>query len=145
MLEESCKFMCLCQIFYCHKLGIPWGVSEAAFSLKDLHGNYQYKAFGIPWLGLKRGLADERVISSYASIMALQFFPREVMDNIECIEAEKALGKFGLFESIDYTPSRLRTGKKCEVVKTYMAHHQGLILMAINNFLNENIFINNLF
>ena len=65
LLDESCKFMIKSQIEYAKELNIPWGISEAAFNLKDLHGNYQYKAFGIPWLGLKRGLADEQVVSSY--------------------------------------------------------------------------------
>ena len=65
LLDESCKFMIKSQMEYAKELNIPWGISEAAFNLKDLHGNYQYKAFGIPWLGLKRGLADEQVVSSY--------------------------------------------------------------------------------
>ena len=65
LLDESCKFMIKSQMEYARELNIPWGISEAAFNLKDLHGNYQYKAFGIPWLGLKRGLADEQVVSSY--------------------------------------------------------------------------------
>ncbi len=121
--------------------GIPWGISEAAFSLKDLYGNYQYKAFGIPWLGLKRGLADERVVSSYGSILALPEYPREVMDNINILEKEKMLGQYGLYESIDYTPTRLKVGNRNEVVKTYMAHHQGLILTSINNFFHDNIMV----
>ena len=65
LLDESRKFMIKSQMEYAKELNIPWGISEAAFNLKDLHGNYQYKAFGIPWLGLKRGLADEQVVSSY--------------------------------------------------------------------------------
>lgn len=142
LLEESSRFMLLCQKEYCKELGIPWGISEAAFSLKDFHGNYQYKAFGIPWLGLKRGLAEERVVSSYGSMMALPEFPREVMDNLEVLEKEKMLQQYGLYESIDYTPTRLKVGKKREVVKTYMAHHQGLILLALNNFFHNNIIIN---
>ena len=142
LLQESCKFMVLCQMEYCKALGIPWGISEAAFSLKDLYGNYQYKAFGIPWLGLKRGLADERVVSSYGSVLAIPDYPREVMDNISMLEKEKMLGNYGLYESIDYTPARLKVGKKNEVVKTYMAHHQGLILIALNNFFHENIMVN---
>ena len=141
ILQESCKFMVFCQREYCKVIGIPWGISEAAFSLKDLYGNYQYKAFGIPWLGLKRGLADERVVSSYGSILALVDYPREVMDNIKVLEKEKMQGEYGLYESIDYTPSRLKVGSRNEVVKTFMAHHQGLILGAINNFFHDNILV----
>ena len=71
LLDESCKFMVMSQMEYAKKLQIPWGISEAAFNLKDLHSNYQYKAFGIPWLGLKRGLADEMVVSAYGSVLAI--------------------------------------------------------------------------
>ena len=141
LLEESCKFMVLCQKEYCKKLGLPWGISEAAFSVKDFQGNYQYKAFGIPWLGLKRGLADDRVVSSYGSIMALPDFPRDVIDNLQILDKEKMLDKYGLYESIDYTPTRQKIGTKKEIVKTYMAHHQGLILLALNNFFNNNIMV----
>ena len=142
LLQESNRFVVLCQREYCKMLKIPWGISEAAFALKDLHGNYQYKAFGIPWLGLKRGLAYERVVSSYGSILTILNNPKEVMDNIKLLENEKMLGKYGLFESIDFTPSRLKIGTKSEVVKTYMAHHQGLILASINNFFHDGILIN---
>ncbi|MBR6033598.1 MAG: hypothetical protein IKP28_02510 [Clostridia bacterium] len=141
LLEESCKFMVLCQKEYCNKLNIPWGISEAGFSLKDLFGNYQYKAFGIPWLGLKRGLSSERVVSSYGSILAITDYPREVMDNIKLLEKENMRGEFGLYESIDYTPTRLKINQKYEIVKTYMAHHQGLILISINNFFHDNIMV----
>ena len=140
LLDESCKFMIMCQKEYCKKLGIPWGISEAAFALKDLNGNYQYKAFGIPWLGLKRGLADEKVVSSYGSMMAIFSQPRDVIENLKLLEKEKMLGTYGLYESIDYTPGRLKKGKSKEVVKTYMAHHQGLILLSLGNLFFDNIF-----
>ena len=119
--------------------GIPWGISEAAFNLKDLNSNYQYKAFGIPWLGLKRGLGDEMVVSSYGTILAVTDIPKEVFKNLKKLEEEGMYGKYGFFESIDYTPSRLPVGKKKAVVETFMAHHQALILLSINNLLNDNI------
>ncbi|MCI9365099.1 MAG: hypothetical protein HFJ54_00195 [Clostridia bacterium] len=87
--------------------GIPWGISEAAFNLKDLNSNYQYKAFGVPWLGLKRGLADEMVVSSYGSILAITDYPKEVIQNLKRLEKQGMFGKYGFYESIDYTPSRL--------------------------------------
>ncbi len=139
LLDESSKFAIMSQMQYCKKLGISWGMSEAAFNLKDLQSNYQYKAFGIPWLGLKRGLADEFVISSYGSILAINEMPNEVVENLKRLEKEGMLSKYGFYEAIDYTPSRLEKGKKFEQVKTYMAHHQGLILISINNLFNNNI------
>ncbi len=139
LLDESCKFMVMSQKKYCDKLQIPWGISEAAFNLKDLNSNYQYKAFGIPWLGLKRGLADDIVVSSYGSILAITEEPKEVLKNINILKKYNMYGEYGLYESIDFTPERLGNNKKYEVVKTYMAHHQGLILLSINNLVNNNI------
>ena len=139
LLDESCKFMIMSQKKYCDKLQIPWGISEAAFNLKDLNSNYQYKAFGIPWLGLKRGLSDDIVVSSYGSILAITEEPKEVLKNIKVLKEYDMYGKYGLYESLDFTPERLGNNKKYEPVKTYMAHHQGLILLSINNLINNNI------
>ena len=88
LLDESCKFMIMSQIEYAKKLGIPWGISESAFNLRDLNYNYQYKAFGIPWLGLKRGLADDMVVSSYGLILALSDVPQDVIENLKLLEKE---------------------------------------------------------
>ena len=140
LLDESIKFAEMSQIEYSKKLGLPWGISESAFSVKDLHSNYQYKAFGIPWLGLKRGLADEMVIASYASILAINDKPKEVIQNLKALTQYGMYDKYGFFESLDATPSRMTKGKKTEVVSTYMAHHQALILLSINNLINKNIF-----
>ena len=104
ILDESCKFMIMSQIEYSKKLGTPWGISEAAFNLKDLNNNYQYKAFGIPWLGLKRGLSDEIVISSYGSILAINEAPKLVIENLKKLQSEKMYDKYGFYESIDFTP-----------------------------------------
>ena len=139
LLDESCKFMIMSQMKYAKKLKIPWGISEAAFNLKDLQSNYQYKAFGIPWLGLKRGLADDMVISTYGSVLAITDYPREVYINLKLLEEYGMYGKYGFFESLDFTPERLEKNKNAVPVKTYMAHHQGLILLSINNLFNNNI------
>ena len=141
LLDESCKFMIKSQIEYSKKLNLPWGISEAAFNLKDLHSNYQYKAFGIPWLGLKRGLADEMVVSSYGGFLAINDVPKEELINLKRLEKEGMYDKFGFYESIDYTPQRVEKGKTSSVVKTYMAHHQGLILLSINNLFNKDILV----
>ena len=137
LLDESCKFMVMSQIEYAKKLGITWGISEAAFNLKDFEGNYQYKAFGIPWLGLKRGLADEMVVSSYGTILAINDKPKDVVLNLKVLDSLGLYDKYGFYESVDYTPGRVKSGKVCSVVKTYMAHHQGLILLSIDNLINN--------
>ena len=139
LLDESCKFMIMSQIQYAKKLNLPWGISEAAFNLKDFKLNYQYKAFGIPWLGLKRGLGDEFVVSSYGSILAINDATKEVIKNLKLLEKYEMKDKYGFYESIDFTPERVEKGKNASVVKTYMAHHQGLILLSINNLFNNNI------
>lgn len=96
LLDESCKFMLMSQKEYAKQLNIPWGISESAFYLKDLQNNYQYKAFGIPWLGLKRGLSDEMVTSSYASILTINENPKDVVNNL------KKLEKNGMYENMDF-------------------------------------------
>lgn len=108
ILDESCKFMIMSQLEYAKKLGIPWGISEAAFNLKDLNNNYQYKAFGIPWLGLKRGLSDEIVTSSYGSILAIDEEPKLVIENLKNLSEKGMYNKYGFYESIDFTPGRAK-------------------------------------
>ena len=139
LISESSLFAIMSQQEYAKKLNIPWGISEAAFNLRDLNNNYQYKAFGIPWLGLKRGLADEMVVSSYGTILAINDCPKETIQNLKELEKHRMYNRYGFYESIDYTLSRLKKGETSAVVKTYMAHHQGLILLSINNLFNKNI------
>ncbi len=133
LLDESCKLLILSQKEYALKLGTPWGISESAFNLKDFKGNYQYKAFGVPWLGIKRELENDIVISPYSSALALTENPKEAINNLKRLEKEGAIGKYGFFDAIDYIPTK-------EVVRQYMAHHQGMILAGINNQLSNNIF-----
>mgnify|MGYP005765046221 CR=1 FL=1 len=140
IISESSEFAIMSGMEYARKLSIPWGISEAAFNLRDLNNNYQYKAFGVPWLGLKRGLADEMVVSTYGTILALTDHPNDTVENLRVLEKEGMYDKYGFYESIDYTLSRLKNGEKSAVVKTYMAHHQGLILLSIDNLFNNNIF-----
>ena len=142
LLDESCRFLIYSQIEYAKKLGLPFGISEAAFSLKDLNNNYQYKSFGVPWLGLKRGLSDEIVISPYSVFLSLNYIPNLAIKNLRLLEKEKMNGKYGFYESIDYTASRLKAKEKYKLVKTYMAHHQALSLIAINNLINNYVMVN---
>ncbi len=140
LIDESIRFAIMSQIEYAKVLGTPWGISESAFNVKDLHSNYQYKAFGIPWLGLKRGLADEIVISSYASVLAITDKPKEVVKNLKNLEKYGMFNKYGFYESLDFSYQRLHSNETSNAVKTYMAHHQALILLSINNLINNNIF-----
>ncbi len=140
LIDESSKFAITSQIEYAKLLGIPWGISEAAFNVKDLNSNYQYKAFGIPWLGLKRGLEDEIVVASYASILAINDKPKEVIKNLKRLEKYGMYSKYGFYESLDFSLQRLKSNETASVVKTYMAHHQALSLLSINNLINNNIF-----
>ena len=127
------------QIEYAKDAGVPWGISESAYNIKDLGANYQYRAFGVPGLGLKRGLGDDLVVAPYASILAASLRPKEAVENLEHLAAEGALGPMGFYESIDYTPDRVPPGnKRGVVVKTYMAHHHAMSLVALNNCLNGN-------
>ena len=139
LLDEASQFAIMSQIEYVKNLDLPWGISESAFNLKDLNNNYQYRAFGIPWLGFKRGLENDFVISPYSTFLSLEYAGKLGINNLKWLEAEGMVGKYGFYESIDYTKSRLKKGNEKAVVKTYMAHHQGLIMLSINNFLNDNI------
>ena len=147
LIDESCKFARMSQIQYCKQNNIPWGISESAYSLKDLQSNYQYKAFGVPSLGLKRGLEEELVVSPYSTFLFAEYDLDEAITNLKRLEKLKMRGQYGFFDSIDFTKERLNPSKKYEPVKTYMAHHQGLILNSINNLVNKNIlkrrFMNN--
>ncbi|MGN1299533.1 MAG: GH36-type glycosyl hydrolase domain-containing protein [Candidatus Scatovivens sp.] len=141
LLDESSKFALFSQINYSKKFSVPWGISESAYNLKDLNYNYQYKAFGVPWLGLKRGLEEDLVISPYSTFLGLEDTKKEGITNIKKLIDEGAYGRYGFYEAIDYTPKRLSKNQKRAVVKTYMAHHQGLILNSINNYINSKILI----
>ena len=118
------------QIAYGRSQGAPWGMSESGYNAVDAHLSYQYRAFGVPGLGLKRGLADDYVIAPYASALALMVAPEEACLNLQRLAAEGLEGEYGLYEAIDYTPSRLPRGKLSVVVRSFMAHHQGMSLLS---------------
>ncbi len=114
----------------------PWGFSESAYNFLNLDMHYQYQAFGAPGLGLKRGLAEEYVVAPYASMLSLMVNPSESLKNIREIEKAGGLGLIGFYDAIDYTPGRLNGEEGRKVVKTYMAHHHGMSLLALENILN---------
>lgn len=139
LLDETYTAVVRGQKQYAEQHRLPWGISESGFYAFDLHLNYQYKAFGIPKLGLKRGLVNDMVVAPYATALALPVEPSVAFKNMEALISEGLDGHYGFYEAVDYTPERLPRKKKKMIVKSFMAHHQGMILVAINNYLNNNI------
>ncbi|HSK48217.1 MAG TPA: glucoamylase family protein, partial [Coriobacteriia bacterium] len=133
LLYETYETVVRRQITYGRERGVPWGVSESAFNAKDAHLTYQYQAFGVPGLGLKRGLSDDIVIAPYASLLALPIDPHSVLGNLRALTSEGAEGDYGYYESLDYTPGRVPAGSSRAVVKSYFAHHQGMAFLALAN------------
>lgn len=139
LIDQSLFFNKYSQIKYAKENNVPWGISESAYAVKDNELNYQYQEFGIPWLGLKRGLNDYLVVSPYASLLMIEFDPQNVYKNIKKLKKIGAYSTFGFYESIDYTKEHIGENEQFEIVKTYMAHHQGMILASINNYMNNGI------
>ncbi len=131
LLQQTCRAAVARQIEYGRQRGIPWGVSESCYNAVDMHSVYQYRAFGVPGLGFKRGLADDIVIAPYATALALMVEPLEACRNLQRLAGSGFLGAYGLYEAIDYTPSRVPPGSRHAVVRTFMAHHQGMSLLAL--------------
>ncbi|MGH2537848.1 MAG: GH36-type glycosyl hydrolase domain-containing protein, partial [Candidatus Promineifilaceae bacterium] len=124
------------QMAYGRERAVPWGISESGYYAFDAGGNYQYRAFGAPELGYKRGLAEELVVAPYASLLALPFRPQAVLRNLDQLLTYGIRGRYGLYEAIDFTRARLELGQEWAVVRSYMAHHQGMILAALVNHLD---------
>ncbi len=130
ILDETYRGVIERQVEYGRERGVPWGVSESGYNKTDAQLNYQYRAFGVPGLGFKRGLAEDLVIAPYASAMALMVAPQAACDNLRRLELEGRLGNHGFYEAIDYTPSRLPRGKDAALVASFMAHHQGMAFLS---------------
>ena len=131
LLDETYKAAIDRQIEYGRQRGVPWGVSESGYNTFDAQLNYQYRAFGVPGLGLTRGLAADLVVAPYASALALMVAPREACLNLQRLAAQGLEGRHGLYEAVDYTPSRLPRGQSSATVRSYMAHHQGMSLLSL--------------
>jgi cyclic beta-1,2-glucan synthetase len=139
MLDEACRAAVACQIAYGRQRNLPWGISEAAFSALDANKTYQYRAFGVPGLGIKRGLEEDLVVAPYASALALAVAPLAAAKNLGRLSHVGLHGPYGCYESIDYTRQHKPQGERGVIVYSYMAHHQGMILAAIDNVLHDTI------
>src|ERR1700688_2529198 len=131
LLEQTNRLIVRRQIEYGTTLGIPWGISESAYNARDLELTYQYSNFGVPGLGLKRGLSENAVIAPYATALAAMVDAEAAAANFSRLFRAGGLRPFGWYEALDYTPSRVPEGETVAVVRAYMAHHQGMTLVAI--------------
>jgi cellobiose phosphorylase len=131
LLDQTYKAAVCRQIDYGKNRGVPWGISESGYSTIDVHLSYQYRGFGVPGLGLKRGLFDDLVIAPYASALALMVAPEEACLNLQQLARDGMEGPYGFYEAIDYTSSRLPHGQSSVVVRSFMAHHEGMSLLAL--------------
>ncbi len=137
LLSQTYELIVRRQIEYGGERGMPWGVSESAYNARDLNLNYQYSSFGVPGLGLKRGLSEDVVIAPYATALAAMIDPSAAFQNFLALEAAGASGAYGFYEALDYTSARLPDGETVAIVRSFLAHHQGMSLVALANLLND--------
>lgn len=135
LLNQTCRAAVARQIEYGRQRQVPWGISESCYNATDINQVYQYRAFGVPGLGFKRGLGDDLVIAPYASALALTVMPQAACRNLQVLAGEGFMGAYGFYEAIDYTPSRLPPDKSHAIVRTFMVHHQGMSLLAFAHVL----------
>ena len=131
LLDQAMKGVIKKQIEHGKQQGVPWGISESGYNMVDANLNYQYRAFGVPGLGLKRGLGEDLVVAPYASVMALMVDPEEAYKNMRVLSEQGFEGKYGFYEAIDYTPSRLPRGQSYSVIRSFMVHHQGMSFLSL--------------
>ncbi|CAG4892407.1 GH36-type glycosyl hydrolase domain-containing protein [Paraburkholderia gardini] len=135
LLEQTSRLVVERQVSYGRSLGIPWGISESAYNARDIEFTYQYSNFGVPGLGLKRGLSENRVIAPYATGLAAMVDPQAARQNYAQLAALGALGRYGFYEALDFTRSRLPDNEDAAIVRNFMAHHQGMTIVSIANTL----------
>ena len=135
LLKQSCREAVARQIRYGLRRGVPWGISESCYSQLDSQKTYQYRAFGVPGLGLKQGLRDDLVVAPYATVLALMIDPSAACANLEAMAARGFLGRYGFYEAADYTPGRVGPGQEFSLVRSHMAHHSGMSLLALDQAL----------
>ena len=147
LLDQSCRAAVRRQIDYGRQRGVPWGVSESAYAFTDRDGTYQYRAFGVPGLGLRRGLVTDLVIAPYATALASQVSPAMAVENFDRLSEEGLEGRYGFYESVDYNPRGRgddvapNTPVRPVVVRAYFSHHQGMSLVALANVVCQDVFV----
>src|SRR5947207_2910398 len=139
LLDQTARLVVRRQIAYGAERGVPWGVSESAYNVRDLEMTYQYSNFGVPGLGLRRGLGEEVVVAPYATGLAAMVDPAAAVRNFRRLEEAGGRGAYGFYEALDYTGERIPEGESMVVVRAYMAHHQGMLLLAITNALRDGV------
>jgi cyclic beta-1,2-glucan synthetase len=139
LLAQTCDLIVRRQRKYGAERGVPWGVSESAYNARDLELTYQYSNFGVPGLGLKRGLSEDVVVAPYATALAAMIDPKTAAENFVRLAEAGASGRYGFYEALDYTPTRLPEAQAVAVVHAYMAHHQGMSLVALANVLHDGV------
>ena len=139
LLEETYRLVVGRQMTYGAEQNVPWGISESAYNVRDLDLTYQYSNFGVPGLGLERGLGEDLVVAPYATALAAMIDPVAATRNFAALTAAGARGRFGFYEALDYTRSRLPEGAAVAIVQAYMAHHQGMTLIALANVLHDGV------
>ena len=137
VLHHTYELIVQRQIAYGSEHHVPWGTSESAYNARGTDFTYQYSSFGVPGLGLKRGLSEDLVIAPYATALAAMIAPRAAAQNFARLAAASAKGRYGFYEAIDYTAARVPEGKKAAVVHAFLAHHQGMSLVALGNVVND--------
>ncbi|HEU4915829.1 MAG TPA: glucoamylase family protein [Acidimicrobiia bacterium] len=133
ILETTYRAVVRRQIEYGNERRIPWGISEAAYAARDIHLVYQYRAFGVPGLGFERGLSEDLVVAPYATLLATRVEPGDAVTNLVRLNSLGAQGRYGYYESLDFTPSRLPEDGESVLVRAYMAHHQAMSLISVTN------------
>jgi cyclic beta-1,2-glucan synthetase len=137
LLEQTSRLVVGRQIRYGAERGVPWGVSESGYNARDLEMTYQYSSFGVPGIGLRRGLSEDVVIAPYATGLAAMIDPTAAVQNFRRLASAGASGAYGFYEALDYTAPRLPEGVPVAVVRAYMAHHQGMVIVAIANVVHD--------
>ena len=137
LLEQTSRLVVGQQISYMASRRCPWGISESAYNARDLDFTYQYSNFGVPGLGLKRGLGEDLVIAPYATALAAMVDPRAAAANLARLAGAGGGGRYGFYEALDYTPIRVPEGETVAIVRAFMAHHQGMTIVAIADALMD--------
>ncbi len=142
LLDRACQDAVRCQIAYAERKGVPWGISESAFSALDRHNVYQYRAFGVPALALKRGQGNDLVVAPYAAALALGVQPAAAVKNLRKLATRSdsaLLGDYGYYEAVDYSRRTEPGGAAGITIHCYMVHHHGMSLLAYDNALHDNV------